>query len=97
MDYDTPQEELAPSDPKWHRKYAALFLRFSRELDALHADEAMSDAEDLGDYVETIATLLTFRPHTMLEIERDAYEDVYGKERADALRASDKHLQDRAQ
>jgi hypothetical protein len=99
MDYEQKQPDWAPSDPKWHREYANLFLRFSCELDALN-EEAMGfsegdAAEDLGDYVETISTLLTFRPHTNIEVERDAYEDVYGKEAADALRESDKVLQDR--
>lgn len=101
MNYEQKQPHMAPSDPKWHRAYARLFLSLSRALDSLN-EEAMTfseedAAEDLGDYVETIATLISFRPHTDIEIERDAYEDVYGKEAADALRESDKFLQDRAQ
>lgn len=101
MDYDQKQDGLAPSDPLWHRTYAVLFLKFSRDLDRLNEEaNEFSDedaAEDLGDYVETISCLLTFRPHTVLEIERDAYEIVYGKEAADSLRDSDKILQDRVQ
>jgi len=89
MDYTQPDPDLAPSDPSWHKAYAEAFLRFSRELDDLQFHEAFKDAEDLGDYVETIGHLLSFRPHTRQDIERDAYEAVYGKEAADALRALD--------
>lgn len=96
MDYEVEQPELAPRDPKWHLEYAITFLEFSKRLEGLQNQVAMQDAEDLGDYVETIGTLLTFRPHTMTEIERDAYEVVYGKEAADMLRDTDKALRDRA-
>lgn len=89
------QENWAPRDPNWHMTYATLFTEFSKRLDELQEHPAFAGAEDLGDYVDTISRLLSFRPRTHMPIERDAYEVLHGKEAADALRAWDKQQEEK--
>lgn len=95
INYNELIPAMAPSDPKWHLRYAQAFLEFTQTLDELR--DTMGNAEDLGDYVGAIADLLTFRPHTLQDIERDAYEAVYGKDAADSLRRADEAMKGRGE
>jgi hypothetical protein len=70
--------EMAPSDLGWHYRYSVWLYSTMDELAKLQEDPAFEDAEDLGDYVETIHTLLTFAPRTRDDIDRAARESVYG-------------------
>lgn len=77
VDYDTPCEGLAPPDLKWHLEFAMAFAMFGKSLEVLMAHPAFKEAEDLGDYVDTISHLLSFRPHTSKAIEQNAYKVVF--------------------
>lgn len=77
IDYDTPVPEMAPSDLHWHRQYAKTFALMGKYLDELRAHPSMEGAEDLGDYTETISDLLSFRPHTRPDIEKDVMKEVF--------------------
>jgi hypothetical protein len=68
---------MAPSDLSWHEQYERVFMRFQNELDALQAHPAFKDAEDLGDYVESITTLHTFRPRSRDDIVRKIQGEIY--------------------
>lgn len=69
---------MAPSDLNWHRLYAETMNRIWRELFELQNHPSTEDAEDLGDYVDALATLVTFRPTTRVDLEREARDKVYG-------------------
>lgn len=87
---DTDWGSLAPPDPTWHRQYAKTFALIYKHLEALRSHPGMQDAEDLGDYIDTIVSLLSFRPHTVREVEEDAYKDVFGADFLDEVMLTDK-------
>lgn len=68
---------MAPSDLSWHEDYERAFARFDQDLHKLQEHPAFSDAEDLGDYVETMDTLLSFRPRTRDDIVRKVNREFY--------------------
>jgi hypothetical protein len=45
-------------------------------VDDLQNDPDMEHAEDLGDWVETLATLLSFRPLTRNDIELEVRKEM---------------------
>jgi hypothetical protein len=80
INWDEPDEDMAPHDLKWHRQYSKTFAIFSSNLELLKAHPAFEGAEDLGDYVDTISHLLSFRPHTRTDIEKDVYTELFGED-----------------
>jgi hypothetical protein len=54
----------APSDLEWHVLYVKTMQEIVAKLDSLEHHPAASDGEDLTDYVETLNSLLGFRPNT---------------------------------
>jgi hypothetical protein len=71
--------DLAPYDEAWHHMYVHAHLEAGRLFSDLMNHPAFEDGEDLKDWVETVATLLSFRPQTLDEIELVARES-YRKE-----------------
>jgi len=51
-------------------------MEIIRLLDDLQNDPNMEHAEDLGDWVETIATLMSFRPTTRDDIEIEVRREM---------------------
>jgi hypothetical protein len=78
MPEEVENSRLSPSDPDWHLQYELVFMRFQYELDQLKELEAFEDAEDLGDYVECLTTLLSFRPRSRWDLVAEA--GVYHEE-----------------
>lgn len=72
----THDAELAPSNVEWHRMYVRNSLQISRLLDELQNHPDMEHAEDLGDWVEAIGTLNTFRPRTRDDIELEVRKEM---------------------
>lgn len=73
------QEGMAPPDLSWHYDYAALMNEFSRRIEQLEEfDPRNEGAEDLSDYLDCLHTLLSFRPHTRVDIEKAARDNVGG-------------------
>jgi len=64
--------KLAPPDPTWHLRYELVFMRFEYELAQLKVLESFEHAEDLGDYIECIETLMSFRPRSRWDIQAEA-------------------------
>lgn len=67
-------KELAPSDLEWHVLYQKTMLTFYPALEVLINHPGFKDAEDLGDYVEALQTMIGFRPSThphIVEAVRD--------------------------
>jgi len=73
VDHD---DSMAPPQLEWHRKYVRNHLEISRLLDELQNDPAMEKAEDLGDWVETLSTLVTFHPTTRDDIEIEVRKEM---------------------
>ena len=71
-------ESLAPRWVEWHRLYATNNWKITQLLAELREHPAFEDAEDLGDWVETMETLQSFRPRTKVNIERETHVEVYG-------------------
>jgi len=69
-------ESMAPPDLGWHRKYVRNSMEIIALIDDLQNDPRMEGAEDLGDWVETIGTLMSFRPHTRDEIEIEVRREM---------------------
>jgi len=67
---------MAPPQRAWHRKYVRNHLEISRLLDDLQNDPAMEHAEDLGDWVETLSTLVSFHPTTRSDIELEVRQEM---------------------
>lgn len=61
--------EMAPPNLDWHRKYVRNSMEISKLLDELQNDPNMEQAEDLGDWIEMLGTLMSFRPQTRDDIE----------------------------
>lgn len=82
MDFDKIAEEegWAPHDPEWHKMYIHAIARFQRDLDRLKEHPAFHDAEDLGDWVDCMVTLMSFYPHTSSDLEREIREAYYTDE-----------------
>lgn len=70
--------EMAPNDLGWHYRYSKWLYETMEELSKLQKDPAFEAAEDLGDYVDTIHTLLTFAPRTRDDIDKAAREEIHG-------------------
>lgn len=77
-------EGMAPPALEWHYAYELAFQQISEifwELERLQSrlrranNRGVWDDGDLGDYAETIATLLSFMPHTRDDIRKQAKED----------------------
>jgi len=75
---------MAPPDLGWHRRYVEVSHKASDMFQELWDDPRREGAEDLGDWVETIMTLLTFRPRTRDDIEREVQEGLYPREGGEA-------------
>jgi hypothetical protein len=56
--------------------YVRNSLEISRLLDELQNDPGMEKAEDLGDWVETMSTLMSFRPTTRDDIEVEVRREM---------------------
>ena len=69
-------ESMAPPHLAWHHKYVRNSMEIIRLLDDLQNDPNMEHAEDLGDWVETIATLMSFRPTTRDDIEIEVRREM---------------------
>lgn len=67
---------MAPPDRSWHKLYVRNSLEVQRLLDELQNHPGMEKAEDLGDWVETMATLMSFRPTTRDDIEYEVRRDM---------------------
>jgi hypothetical protein len=68
--------KMAPPNLAWHRLYVRNSLEVSRLLDELQNHPDMEHAEDLGDWVETMSTLMSFRPTTRDDIEYEVRRDM---------------------
>jgi hypothetical protein len=68
--------DMAPPNLAWHRKYVRNHMEMIRLVDDLQNDPDMEHAEDLGDWVETLATLLSFRPLTRNDIELEVRKEM---------------------
>lgn len=67
---------MAPPNLAWHRKYVRNHMEMIALVDDLQNDPDMEHAEDLGDWVETLATLLSFRPLTRNDIELEVRKEM---------------------
>jgi hypothetical protein len=56
--------------------YVRHSMRIGQLLDELQNSPDMEHAEDLGDWVETIATLMSFRPNTRDDIEVEVRREM---------------------
>jgi hypothetical protein len=74
---DESIDNLAPPNQEWHMLYATIFWGLTKDLAKLQDHPSFAQAEDLGDWVETISTLTSFRPRTRNDYESEAYEMVY--------------------
>lgn len=68
--------EMAPPDLTWHRLYVRNSMRVIELLDEIQNHPGMQHAEDLGDWVETVATLMSFRPNTRDDIELEVRAEM---------------------
>jgi hypothetical protein len=68
--------DMAPPNLAWHRKYVRNHMEMIALVDDLQNDPDMEHAEDLGDWVETLATLLSFRPLTRNDIELEVRKEM---------------------
>lgn len=57
-------KDMAPPDAEWHQMFTDLHFEMSRRFRELMEHPSYSGSEDLGDWVDTITTLLSFAPHT---------------------------------
>jgi hypothetical protein len=55
---------MAPPDAEWHQMYADGMVTIGKVLWDLQTHPSAAKAEDLGDWVEALMTLVTFFPHT---------------------------------
>jgi hypothetical protein len=69
---------LAPSDPTWHELYCETMHHMFEDLSRLQNHPAYKDSEDLGDWIEALHTLLSFRPQTDATIEATVRERLFG-------------------
>jgi hypothetical protein len=70
--------DMAPPDPEWHLMYAKRMQQISKILDSFYDQAGLQihpGAEDLGDWVETLSSLMSFRPHTDKYFEDAAREN----------------------
>lgn len=67
---------MAPPNEAWHRLYATAIAVTNHVWEGLIEDEAFKQAEDLGDWAETIHTLMSFAPRTDETIMREERERV---------------------
>lgn len=63
---------------EWCFLYALNMRRIGGLLDELQNHPTFKGTEDLGDYVETLGSLMSFRPHTRDNIEDRAHHEYYG-------------------
>jgi hypothetical protein len=75
---DVPENQLAPPDFEWHKKYAEVFNTFSKGLNDLMRHPSFVEAEDLGDYVSSAYDFMSFRPGTTDSIECESRKEVFG-------------------
>jgi hypothetical protein len=68
---------MAPTTLSWHEEYERVFHRFEAELAKLTNDPSFQGAEDLGDYIECISDLITFRPRTRDDIVSKVRSEFY--------------------
>lgn len=59
------ESRLAPPDVSWHEEYERWLHTTIAGLKRLQDHPSFDDGEDLKDYVECVATLLTFAPRTV--------------------------------
>jgi hypothetical protein len=70
-------KRLAPPNVAWHEAYERWLHSTMKAAEELKTLEGYDKAEDLGDYVDTIDTLLSFAPHSRDDIHSRIMEEVY--------------------
>lgn len=60
----------------WNYQYALTMRGIMQLLDHLRQVEGFENSEDLGDYVENLSSMLTFRPWTRRDLEDKARNEV---------------------
>lgn len=73
---DPDMSGMAPPNREWHRMYVRHSMEIIRLCDELQNHPAMEGAEDLGDWIETIGTLMSFRPSTRDDIEYEVRREM---------------------
>lgn len=68
---------LAPPNIAWHEAYERWLYGMMKGAEDLTKLEGFDKAQDLGDYVETISTLLSFSPHSRHDIQSRIRDEVY--------------------
>jgi len=69
--------KLAPPNVSWHEAYERWLYGTMKGLEELKTLEGYEKAEDLGDYVDTIDSLLSFAPHSRSDIQSRIRDEVY--------------------
>jgi hypothetical protein len=65
-------ETMAPTNLAWHYEYVKLMQRIDAEVRAFKDMDVVGEVGDLDDWVDMLSTLLSFRPATRDDIEREA-------------------------
>lgn len=73
------EPQLAPPHTRWHYRYAMNMRLIGGLFLELTQDPAFDQAEDLGDYVEAMGTLHSFRPRTREDFEQHAQTEYEKK------------------
>ena len=71
---------LAPPDKSWHEEYTRWLHETQRWAMRLQQHPSFELAEDLGDYVETIGTLLSFAPQTRPDIVSKVMKEIHAND-----------------
>lgn len=69
------EEGMAPPDLGWHFQYEVFLAQSQQAIRELESDPAFKDAEDLGDWLEALGTLLSFAPRSRQDIQQKAREE----------------------
>jgi hypothetical protein len=69
--------KLAPPNVSWHEAYERMLYRTFKALEELQKLEGYDKAEDLGDYVDALSSLLSFAPHSRSDIQSRIRDEVY--------------------
>lgn len=70
-------EDIAPPNREWHELYVRNCHKASALLMEVTLAAGMAQAEDLGDWVESMSTLMAFRPRTRYDIETKIRQELY--------------------